>query len=166
MPSTYEPIATTTLGTAASTITFSSIPATYTDLKLILVGTVSSGSTPDITLNNDTSALYSRTILVGDGTSAFSARSTGATSFNANNWLVQLSTTIPTMIEMDFFSYAGSTNKTGFIKANLDYNGSGGFQSQVCLYRSTTAISRIDISGGGSNWKVGTTATLYGIKNA
>jgi hypothetical protein len=165
MPSTYEPIATTTLGSAASTITFSSIPATYTDLKLILVGTVSSGSTPDIRLNNDSTALYSQTILVGDGTTAFSARATGATSFNANSWLTNLSTTIPTMIEMDFFSYAGSTNKTGFIKANLDYNGSGGFQSQVCLYRSTTAISQINIISG-SNWKIGTTATLYGIKNA
>ena len=37
MPATYEPIATTTLGSAATNITFSSIPATYTDLRLVLV---------------------------------------------------------------------------------------------------------------------------------
>jgi hypothetical protein len=37
MPATYEPIATTTLGTAAAFITFSSIPATYTDLRLVIV---------------------------------------------------------------------------------------------------------------------------------
>jgi hypothetical protein len=36
MATTYEPIATTTLGTAAAFITFSSIPATYTDLRLVV----------------------------------------------------------------------------------------------------------------------------------
>jgi glycosyltransferase involved in cell wall biosynthesis len=42
MPATYEPIATTTLGSAAASITFSSIPATYTDLRLVIVGNLSS----------------------------------------------------------------------------------------------------------------------------
>jgi hypothetical protein len=40
MPATYEPIATTTLGTAAATITFSSIPATYSDLMQIQEATI------------------------------------------------------------------------------------------------------------------------------
>ena len=34
---TYEPIATTTLGSAASTITFSSISGSYTDLILVFL---------------------------------------------------------------------------------------------------------------------------------
>ena len=41
MPATYEPIATTTLGSAAASITFSSIAGTYTDLRLVMVGTTS-----------------------------------------------------------------------------------------------------------------------------
>jgi hypothetical protein len=45
MATTYEKIATTTLGTAAATFTFSSIPATYTDLRLVVVMQVDTGNT-------------------------------------------------------------------------------------------------------------------------
>jgi hypothetical protein len=42
--STEVAIATTTLGSAASTITFSSISGSYTDLRLVLVGNTASGA--------------------------------------------------------------------------------------------------------------------------
>jgi hypothetical protein len=46
MPATYEPIATTTLGGAAATITFSSISSAYTDLRIVLVGTTTASVVP------------------------------------------------------------------------------------------------------------------------
>ena len=62
MASTYEPIATTTLGSAASSITFSSIPATYTDLRLVLVHTPSASTgNAQMQFNSDTATNYSYT---------------------------------------------------------------------------------------------------------
>ena len=46
MATTYEPIATTTLGSAAASITFSSIAGTYTDLRLVLSLIPATGTRP------------------------------------------------------------------------------------------------------------------------
>ena len=80
MPSTYEPIATTTLGSTAATITFSSIPATYTDLRIALVGSLSGGGNyGNLRFNSDSGSNYSVTILRGNGSAASSARQSNAT---------------------------------------------------------------------------------------
>jgi len=79
MPATYEPIATTTLGSAAATITFSTIAATYTDLRLTLVFTTSvGGANVFFRFNGDTGTNYSYTSLEGSGSAASSSRNTGA----------------------------------------------------------------------------------------
>ena len=166
MPSTYEPIATQTLGSSSSTITFSSIPATYTDLRLVLVGTGSTTLNVWLTFNNDSSSLYSSTHLVGDGSSALSSRQTSGTfiRLNANNAF----NTLPAMITYDVFSYAGSTFKTLLGSVSADTNGGAAtyVTRQVSLYRSTTAISRLDFNTSTGTFESGTIATLYGIKNA
>ena len=165
MASTYEPIATTTLGSAASSITFSSIPATYTDLRLV---TTMLGSTTSIGVNlrfnSDSGANYSSTFLVGGGSSAASGRNTGATEITMHYSF--LSTTIPTMGEVDIFSYAGSTFKTLLHTLTQDFNGSGNVEKQVGLWRSTSAITTVSLSTTANNFAIGTTATLYGIKAA
>lgn len=163
MPATYEPIATTTLGSAASSITFSSIPSTYTDLRLVLVSI--STTFPQMRFNNDATALYSWTYVTGTGTAAQSGRFTSATEFYANTGQ---SATIPSLYTFDIFSYAGSTFKSFLNTQNNDKNGSGDVVAAVGLYRSTTAISRIDLLANiyGTTFSTGTTATLYGIKAA
>lgn len=169
MPATYEPIATTTLGSAASTITFSSIPSTYTDLRLVLVATASSANTayPRFRFNGDTGTNFSNTTLKANGTTAASDRDTSQTSLILGPYnYVALSTTIPTFGSIDIFSYAGSTNKTCLTISNNDLNGSGEITARVGLWRSTSAITSIDILGNGGNFAAGTTATLYGIKAA
>ena len=159
MAATYEPIATTTLTGTQSTTVFSSISSAYTDLRLVYTGT----STAYLTLyfNNDTSALYSDTSMDGSGSAAASFRGTG----NSTLYLSQrpLSSTIPAFCTVDLFSYAGGTYKTCLITYNTDQNGSGYVGSTVGLYRSTSAINQITISG---NQYAGTTITLYGIKAA
>ena len=64
MPNTYEPIATNTLGSAASSVTFSSIPSTYTDL-IVVMNYANSTGLADVffRFNGDTGSNYSDTIL-------------------------------------------------------------------------------------------------------
>ena len=169
MPSTYEPIATTTLGSAAASITFSSIPATYTDLRLVLVGKGNGGEIyPKGYFNSDSSSSnYSYTTLEGNGSAASSGGNTN------NDRFALLTTGYPnntvfTFVTFDIFSYAGSTFKTGLATTSTDKNGSGGTGRIVNLWRSTAAITGITVTDGGAGfgWAAGTTATLYGILKA
>jgi hypothetical protein len=164
MPATYEKIATTTLGSATTTITFSTIAATYTDIKCVWVGTTASAADITLTFNSDTGSNYSQTYIDGTGTSAISGRLTSQTKIylypNGGT-----STTIPSYYGFDVFSYAGSTYKTLLTEGNGDKNGSGDIARQVALWRSTSAITTITLTST-SNMSIGTTATLYGILKA
>lgn len=161
---TYEPIATNTLASAATSITFSSIPATYTDLRLSITPKASAGAIVLVRLqfNSDTANNYSYTSLMGNGTAASSNR-------NSNNDTMGMNGSIPAngvgFYTYDIFSYAGSTFKTALYTLSADANGSGDMGSTVGLWRSTAAITTIKIDFLNSA-AIGTTATLYGIKAA
>ena len=163
MPATYEKIATTTLGSAASAITFSSIPATYTDLKIIFTGSYTVASRPSVRFNSDTGTNYSFTRLWGDGTSA----SSGRRSNDPYLFLAISDFSNRCFYEIDIFSYAGSTYKTALMTLSQDNNGSGNVIKQVGLWRSTSAITTIELSDYDAGTTVaGSTATLYGILKA
>ena len=163
MPTTYEKIATTTLGTASSTITFSSIPTSYTDLRLVLTfKTSSNGLQSELRFNSDSGANYSQTRLWGNGSSATSGRRNNATNILAE--VYGGNTTNPHLTTFDIFSYTGSSNKSLLTTANEDDNGSGGVVYGVGLWRDTSVISTITLTS--SDFASGTTATLYGILKA
>ena len=162
MPATYEPIATTTLGSAASTITFSSIGAGYTDLVCILTFTTTVASQDtNLRFNSDSGTNYSRTIISGNGTTPTSARQTSVAQIQIGNNNFS-STTLPQMIKVNVFNYAGSTNKTVLSEIAADRNGAGAVERSVGLWRNTAAITSLQFLSTGS-FDVGTTATLYGI---
>ena len=165
MPATYEKIATTTLGSANSTITFSSIATTWTDLRLVIVAFQGSGNNIALRFNSDSGSNYSRTRLIGNGTSATSTQATSDTEIDLNR--EALSSTNPSLYEIDIFSYAGSTYKTLLAASNEDRNGSGSVVRAVGLWRDTTAINSITITSlSADTMGAGTSATLYGIKKA
>lgn len=166
MPATYEPIATTTLSSAANSITFSSIPGTYTDLRVVFSVTGLSVANDAVLRVNGNTTGYSGTWLRGNGTTAASSRFTAETSiFLAPG--VGGNTSNPVLYTIDLFSYAGSTNKTVLVTSSMDYNGSGTTGVTVGLRTTTSAITSIALlllpSG---NFNIGTTATLYGILKA
>lgn len=161
--STEVAIATTTLSSAASSITFSSIPGTYTDLRLVLVcKNTSNNSNVRMYFNNDQGSNYSITRLYGTGSAAASNRNLNSTEISLNDGY-NITTAQPQLFTVDAFSYAGSTNKTVLVTSNQDENGTGEVGRYVGLYRSTSAITRLDLSITAGTFAVGTTATLYGI---
>ena len=160
---TYEPIATQTLASAAAGITFSSIPATYTDLRIVCTLTVASATSIGLQANGDTATNYSLTYLSGTGTSAISSRQTSQPRWKFNLPL-DASTTVPEMITADIFNYAGSTYKTMLGTESADTNGAGRTTQTVQLWQSTSAITSLYLFPSGANFNTGTTATLYGIK--
>ena len=166
MATTYEKIATNTLSSAQSSITFNSISSAYTDLRLILVSTGSVANYAKINFNSDTATNYSDTVIYGDGTTAYSARDTSAATVFLDGGYTQMSTTVPALYEVDIFSYAGSTFKTFLSAASIDKNGSGSVARVVGLWRSTSAITSIALAVNTGNFAAGSTATIYGILKA
>jgi len=166
MATTYEKIATTTLGSAATSITLSSIPATYTDLRLVLTPIAVGASDYNIFIQlNGTTSGYSRTALYGTGSAAGSIRATGETKWNLITGTGMKST--PSLWTLDIFSYAGSTYKTALSTGSDDYSGSGYVNAVVSLWQNTAAITQLEITNDiSSNFATGTTATLYGILKA
>lgn len=165
MASTYEPIATTTLGSAAGTITFSSIPGTYTDLRVIVSSKCSDGfNTFGMYFNGSTGSAYSVIKLYGNGSSATTAASTGAADIEVG----YSGTGQFTVTTIDVFNYAGSTYKNILAQSAGDQNGSGQVGSRVGLWRSTAAITSLILTqtAYGGNFTIGTTANLYGILKA
>lgn len=161
MAITYEPIATTTLGSAQGTVTFSTIPGTYTDLRLVIAGIISTAIDPvTINFNSDTGSNYSYTLLYGDGTSAASARSSNLTAIRAGYL-----GTVQGITAVDIFNYSNTTtNKTVLGRGNV---ANWGVTAQVSMWRSTSAITSMTIKSlSAYNFASGSTFTLYGIKAA
>ncbi len=172
MPKTYEPIATTTLGTASATVTFSSIPGTYTDFILIAYARSTRASSNDIFrlgFNSDTSASnYSATYIAsntGAGT-AYSGRYTSGSYYGpifpgiAGN-TAGSSTYTPLIVQV--MNYSNSTTNKTYI-ARGDYPSDTG--ATVGLWNSTAAISSLVVSAAFGNLDTGSILTLYGIRAA
>lgn len=168
MPSTYTPIATTTLGSAASSVTFSSISGAYTDLILIISarGTTSASSTSVYFTTNITGSNYSSTWLVGNGSAAASSRYSnlgqgylgyiagGTTASDSRGNIIA-----------HFMNYSNTTtNKTVISRGNVAEAETAAY---VSLIRGTSALTTITVGeGGGNNFVAGSTFTLYGVKSA
>jgi hypothetical protein len=165
MPSTYTPIATTTLGSAQTTITFSSISGTYTDLFLTCNFGTSGVTNAGMRLNGDTGTNYSLTYLEGNGTSATSGRATNDTRINFTSASWYVSTGFSNIINVNLMNYAN----TNTFKTMLNRNGASdrGTMGAVGLWRNTAAITSIAIFvDSGQTFSTGSTFTLYGIKAA
>jgi hypothetical protein len=160
MPSTYTPIATNTLTSSTATVTFSSISGVYTDL-IIALSAQDTGDTFSLRFNSDTGSNYSRTRLLGNGSVASSV-SQANTTFITSNYVGAPPSGFSTSL-VNINNYSNSTT----FKTVLTRSGaaSSGVSETVGLWRNTAAITSISILAG-SNFEVGSTFTLYGIKAA
>ena len=163
---TYVPIATQTVtGSAAASITFNSIPSTYTDLVLVSsCSTDYSGATNlRYKFNGSTGSIYSGIFLTGDGSSAASSNSGGTSTLGYLGQMTNSSTEFGVIItSINNYSNA-TTYKTSLSRANY---ASGLVSAVVSLAQTTAAVSSILIQFGAGNIRVGSTFSLYGIASA
>jgi hypothetical protein len=164
----FESIATTTLTTATSTITFSSIPATYTHLQIRAIARVTNAvSELDIItqFNSDTASNYSSHQLYGDGSSAASGHFLGTNmtlyytsgaSAIANNFGCAI---------IDILDYANTNKyKTTRSLSGTDNNGTGYALFRSGNWRSTSAITSITLTPSSGNIAQYSSFALYGVK--
>jgi hypothetical protein len=170
VPATYEPIATTTLGSAQSSVTFASISGSYTDLVLVIRTQLSGASNAFIAMNfnNDTSSNYSITRVYGNGSTATSDKFSNQGSIDAG-FMPGADGTGQGTIIAHIMNYSNTTTyKTSLVRWESQAGASTKqyTAAEVGLWRSTSAISEIDLAPNGTNFNSGSTFTLYGIKSA
>jgi hypothetical protein len=166
--STYTPIATYTVSGTAHDIIFSSIPQTYTDLRIVISARgTASVSVEDIYFYFGTYASdESFTYLQGTGSSVSSGRVSNVNQTTIGSCPSGTSTAgLISTTTVDLFNYSNTTTYKTFISRGSDTNNVS--YASVGLKRSTSAISQIVIFPSTSTyWAAGSTFTLYGIKAA
>ena len=167
MADTYTLISSVTVGAGgASSIDFTSIPSTYTDLcvKLSMRGSRSAVyDTVNLTFNGSTG--FSSKLLQGNGSTA------GSYNY-ANNIYVDLegnSATASTFSNAEFYipNYAGSTYKSVSIDGVGETNGTTAYTNlSAGLWSNTAAITSVKFDVAANTFLQYSTAYLYGIKNS
>lgn len=166
MPATYEPIATTTLSSTTSSIDFTSIPTSYTDLKLVFTGLASTvnGVPWGLRFNGDTGSNYSTMFFYGNPVNSYVFANQTRISLADDTNIAGLDNQRYSPWVIDINSYQAATWKTAIFKGGQTYwnvwiTGAG-------TWRSTTAINQISFITTNAGFAVGTTATLFGILEA
>jgi hypothetical protein len=170
MPNTFELIASSTVGSGgASSIDFTSIPSTYTDLCIkASLRTAQSGTADPIQSLliqfNGTTTNYSYRLLQGYNNTVASYNGTSRYFGDATNSDATASTF--GNLEIYIPNYAGSTNKSYSADSVTENNGTKAVANlDAGLWSNTAAITSISISAA-NNLVQYSTAYLYGVKNA
>jgi len=165
---TYNLIASQVVGSGgASSVTFSSIPNTYTDLKVV-ASTQQTGAATTASLNltlNGSSSGFTYRALQGSGSGASSIN--GSTGYWGQGDAA--SATANTFGNAEFYlpNYTSSNYKS--ISADtVDENNIAAAYAQftALLWSNTAAITSVSLVSGNGNWAQYSTFYLYGIKNS
>jgi hypothetical protein len=170
----YESIQTVTVGAGGqSSITFSSIPSTFTHLQIRAIIKDNRASTTSdnnfLRFNNDTTSNYNAHQIIGNG-SAASAGTTGTdtAALYATIPGASIGASIFGVAVVDILDYA-NTNKYKVLRSlnGYDSNGDGTVRLTSGLWMSTAAINRIDLltnTGATSTIQQYSSFALYGIR--
>jgi len=152
---TYTPIATTTLASSASSVTFSSIDQSYGDLVLVFDGITDTGGSFRFYFNSDTGTNYSYVRAFGNGSTAGTdsatesgGRATAGTLSNNSNVIIQI---------MDYA--VTDKHKSVIARANTT-----SVAMLAVRWADTSAITDIELDADSSAvFQTGTTFSLFGI---
>jgi hypothetical protein len=176
MPNTFELIASNTVGVlGATTVAFTSIPQTYTDLKVVTSLRSTAGGAVAYSLfmkmNNLTSSIYSQKALEGSGSAASSFSQSGVDTAVRAGFVVGTGATSSTFSNSEIYipNYTGSSNKSASIDTVAETNATTQYMNLIAyLVSSTAAITDLTFStepAGGVSFAQHSTFYLYGVKN-
>ncbi len=167
MAPTYTPIASTTLSVDTASVTFSSIPQTYTDLIIKFSPISPTGFLDQVQyeINSSTANLrrisleqYGNTASANVRTDAKAAIFYPGPSFLADT---------PGSAEIYFGNYKSSARKQFISFSTFSSNGTTGFVGVAANARlDTPALTSITLDGENYNFKAGSSFHLYGISNS
>jgi len=150
--STYVALATASV-TADASVIFSSIPATYRDLVLVVSGTHSASVIERIYLNGDTTqANYSRVVMYGTGSVA------GSVSFT--DWQIANVDSTQANLIVNFMDYSATDkHKTYILRSNST---SKEVAASANRWANTSAVTSITYTANTGTFTG--TISLYGIE--
>ena len=159
---TYTALATITLSSSASSVTFSNIGSGFRDLRLVFNGKISGDFEAPVTLNSDSSGNYYAVNMRGDGSSYASSTNTGATHFQLGLRNVTIANTDEIISTIDFLD-SSATDKH---KTILKRVGAASKQTyaEAVRWASTSAVTTISMSVAGGSYLTGSTFSLFGIE--
>jgi hypothetical protein len=158
---TYTALANITLGSSASSVTFSSIPATFRDLVVACNVQASAPNGVKIRVNGLTTGIYSSVITLGDGSSAISY--TGGTGVNFLGLNNQGTTMFSPMI-VQVMDYSATDKDKTILARQSVANATDGVSTTAGRAATTNAITSIQfLFDTAATFSTGSTFALYGI---
>jgi hypothetical protein len=155
---TYTALANITLGSSASSVTFSSIPATYRDLVVIITAQrTGSPTNMGLRFNGDSGSNYSQVFMTGTGSATDSGPQSG------------------TNAQIDIYPYAPSTGFNNYILQIMDYSATdkhktmlrrtneAGNATEAAAHRWANTAAITSMTFLLANFNTGSTLALYGI---
>jgi hypothetical protein len=166
MANTFYKISTVTVGSGgAATIDFTSIPQTYTDLKIVLSGrTTDSGATTAVITFNGLSTNLSSKLIVSTGSSVIAGTATNIPV--RINWSTSTSSVFGNS-EIYIPNYISANLKVVSSDSVNENNATEAYMTLGShLWNATAAINQVTITPSTGNFVQYSTATLYGIKSS
>jgi hypothetical protein len=164
---TYTLISSNVLASSAASVTFSAIPATYTDLVVRLSARGdNTGLLLEMTLNSATST-YSNTLLLGNGATASSTRNTGQAYLRAG-YVNPSGSTASTFSSGEIYipNYTSTTDKPMSSLGMTENNATTAYIANYAnLWQTSSAITSISLQVTGQNFVSGSSFYLYGISS-
>jgi hypothetical protein len=171
MATTFTLIQTYTLGSAAASIDFTSISATYTDLCLKVSTRDNSASTLNnmyLTFNNTTTGYSNRTI-IGQGTGTPVSYAASGLAQIEYTYSVSATSTASTFANTEYYipNAFGSTYKSISIDNVTENNATTAWATMTAgLWSNTAAITSIKLTSASASFVQYSSASLYGILKA
>lgn len=167
MPAAMKALATTTLTSTTGNVTFSSIPSTYRDLRVVIhakdAATTPPGYQTVIKLNSTTTPSTSWVSLSGNGTSAVSNSTTGEIGTLINYYSAP-NNALSFMATVDILDYSATDkHKTSISRASNGGGNYAGVDAIISRFPSTSAVTSLQISIPGTGFAIGSTFSLYGV---